>query len=76
MGLCGPGRRLGPPRCTGGSERLMQNGSCPVMLGAILCERCGTLLEEIDTEKVIVYYHRCNDCAVCSTFDKIGGESE
>ncbi|MDU5145368.1 MAG: hypothetical protein E6230_24625 [Paenibacillus dendritiformis] len=54
----------------------MQNGSCPVMLGAILCERCGTLLEEIDTEKVIVYYHRCSDCAVCSKIDKIGGECE
>lgn len=54
----------------------MHNGSGTVMLGAILCECCGTLLEEIDTEKVIVYYHRCDDCAVCSEIDKIGGESK
>ncbi|MBN3523084.1 GapA-binding peptide SR1P [Paenibacillus apiarius] len=44
------------------------------MLGVILCERCDKVLEEIDTEKVTVYYHRCDDCAASNEIDRIGGD--
>ncbi|MCE5171993.1 GapA-binding peptide SR1P [Paenibacillus profundus] len=54
----------------------MSNSSSPVMLGVILCERCDKVLEEVDTEKVIVYYHRCDACAADSEIDGIGGDAQ
>lgn len=31
-----------------------------VGLGTIICDKCGILLDAVDSEKVTVYYSRCN----------------
>lgn len=42
------------------------------MLGVILCDQCDKVLEEVDTEKVIIYYNRCDECAASIKFDESG----
>ncbi|WNS79022.1 GapA-binding peptide SR1P [Domibacillus sp. DTU_2020_1001157_1_SI_ALB_TIR_016] len=32
-----------------------------VALGAIICDRCGKLIDTVDTNKVHIYYSRCKD---------------
>lgn len=29
-------------------------------LGSIVCKHCGTLIDTLDTERVIIYYSRCD----------------
>ena len=34
---------------------------CEVALGTIICDRCGKFIETVDTNRVIIYYSRCED---------------
>ncbi|PZE19682.1 GapA-binding peptide SR1P [Paenibacillus xerothermodurans] len=37
----------------------MENLVGTVALGSILCKRCGTLIDTLDTDKVTIYYSDC-----------------
>ncbi|WP_234032732.1 GapA-binding peptide SR1P [Paenibacillus faecalis] len=50
----------------------MANSRGSLMLGVILCDQCDKVLEEVDTEKVIIYYNRCDECAASIKFDESG----
>ncbi|TWD92503.1 SR1 protein [Neobacillus bataviensis] len=32
-----------------------------VVLGTIICDRCGKFIDTADTNRVIIYYSRCED---------------
>lgn len=42
-----------------------------VKLGVIICKRCNEYIDELDTEKVAVFYSECNraECTSCDTED-------
>lgn len=50
----------------------MEERKKSIPMGAIMCPLCGALIDTFESEKVIIYYSKCNkqDCA-----KKDGGEA-
>ncbi|MBS4208885.1 GapA-binding peptide SR1P [Bacillus sp. FJAT-50079] len=37
-----------------------------IALGSIVCDKCGELIETVQSEKVTIYYSRCKEEKCCN----------